>query len=87
MLKKVMENRLSGSKKHVRGVLVDRTQLQHESRLVENSSRNFTATHCLLYADLLGLATSHYSEVCLKQRVPDKHGNRKGGKCDRKMTK
>jgi hypothetical protein len=40
--------------------------LQHESRLVENSARNFTGTHRLLYADLLGLATNHYSEVRIR---------------------
>ena len=65
-LKKVLQNRLSGAKEHLRGILVDRTQLQHESRMVENSTRNFTATHRRLYDDLLGLATNHYSEVRIR---------------------
>eukprot|EP00092_Neocalanus_flemingeri_P031411 GFUD01034116.1.p1 GENE.GFUD01034116.1~~GFUD01034116.1.p1 ORF type:complete len:1998 (+),score=527.07 GFUD01034116.1:71-6064(+) len=64
--KKAMENKLLGSKKIIRAILVDRCHLQHQSRMIENSNRDFTKTHQLIYDDLLLLATNHYSEVRIK---------------------
>ena len=65
-IKKAMENKLLGSKKLIRAILIDRTHLQHESRVLENSNKNFTETHKIIYEDLLLLATNHYSEVRIK---------------------
>jgi len=65
-VKRCMENKLLGSKKHIRRILVDRTHLQHESRMIENANKNFTATHRQIYSDLLLLSTSHYAEVRIK---------------------
>lgn len=65
-IKKAMENKLLGNKKLIRAILIDRTHLQHEARVGENSSRNFTETHQLIYDDLLMLATNHYSAVRIK---------------------
>ena len=65
-VKKGMENKLLGSKKHIRRILVDRTHLQHESRMIENANKNFTSMHREMYADLLLLSTSHYAEVRIK---------------------
>ena len=65
-IKKAMENKLLGSKKLIRAILIDRTHLQHESRVLENSNKNFTPTHKTIYEDLLMLATNHYSEVRIK---------------------
>ena len=65
-IKKAMENKLVGSKKLIRAILIDRTHLQHESRVLENSNKNFTETHRIIYDDLLLLATNHYSEVRIK---------------------
>ena len=65
-IKKAMENKLIGSKRLIRAILIDRAHLQHESRVLENSNKNFTETHQLIYEDLLLLATNHYSEVRIK---------------------
>lgn len=65
-VKKCMENKLLGSKKHIRRILVDRTHLQHESRMIENANKNFTNVHRQIYKDLLLLSTSHYAEVRIK---------------------
>ena len=65
-IKKAMANKLLGSKKLIRAILIDRTHLQHESRVLENSNKNFTETHKTIYEDLLLLATNHYSEVRIK---------------------
>ena len=65
-IKKAMENKLIGSKKLIRAILIDRTHLQHESRVLENSNKNFTESHRMIYDDLMLLATNHYSEVRVK---------------------
>ena len=48
-IKKAMENKLLGDKKHIRALLVDRAQLQHESRIVENNRRSVTQAHAQIY--------------------------------------
>jgi len=65
-IKKAMENKLLGNKKLIRAILIDRTHLQHEARMLENSNKNFSQTHQLIYDDLLLLATNHYSAVRVK---------------------
>jgi len=65
-IKKAMENKLVGNKKLIRAILIDRAHLQHEARMLENSNRNFSQTHKLIYEDLLLLATNHYSAVRIK---------------------
>ena len=62
-----------GKKRHIRAVLVDRSQLQHELRVINHIARKFTARHLALFEDLLGLSVSRYSSVrktaqsCLSQ--------------------
>ena len=65
-VKKCMENKLLGRKKHIRRIIIDRTHLQHESRMIENANKNFTEMHRQIYNDLLILSTSHYAEVRIK---------------------
>jgi proteasome activator subunit 4 len=44
-MKKVMENRLVGNRRHIRALIIDRALLQHESRLLERSNTVFTSGH------------------------------------------
>lgn len=62
MVKKVLEDKLVGQKRHLRALLIDRTLLQHES-LLERGSICLTSTHRQIMINLLTLSTSHYSEV------------------------
>jgi hypothetical protein len=64
MVKKVLEDKLVGQKRHLRALLIDRTVLQHES-LLERGSVCLTPTHRQIMLNLLTLSTSHYSEVSL----------------------
>nr|CAD7394947.1 unnamed protein product [Timema cristinae] len=61
-VKKVLENKVIGGKKHLRSLLVDRVVLQHEA-LYERSTVCLTETHRQIMLNLLTLSTSHYSEV------------------------
>lgn len=63
VIKKGLENRLARHKQHIRALLVDRTQLQHEMRVLSRNLSWFTEMHRSLMSDLLRLSTSHYSEV------------------------
>ncbi|KAG8177101.1 hypothetical protein JTE90_015245 [Oedothorax gibbosus] len=69
IIKNVIENKLQGQKKHIRTLLVDRVQLQHELRTTEKYKNFFSFTHQLLMKDLLKLATSHYSEVRKRAQI------------------
>ena len=62
-VKKVMENRLVGGKRHIRPIHIDRAFLQHETRLLERCHVQLTSAHVQVYYNLLKLATSHYSSV------------------------
>ncbi|XP_049827617.1 proteasome activator complex subunit 4-like [Schistocerca gregaria] len=62
VVKKLLEDKLVGQKRHMRAVLVDRAYLQYES-LQERSTVCLTETHSLIMLSLLTLSTSHYSEV------------------------
>jgi len=65
-VKKVLDNKLLGNKKNIRPIFVDRTHLQHETRLVENVNRDFTESHQQIFHDIVDLATSYYSVVRIK---------------------
>ena len=62
-VKKVMENRLVGGRKHIRPIHIDRAFLQHETRILERCHVSLTTSHIQVYNNLLTLATSHYSSV------------------------
>ncbi|CAH1792986.1 unnamed protein product, partial [Owenia fusiformis] len=63
MVKTTTEDKLRGGKRHMRALIVDRCQLQHELRVVQKSNKSFTPLHLSLFEDLLRLSLSHYSEV------------------------
>ncbi|XP_044171551.1 proteasome activator complex subunit 4-like [Acropora millepora] len=69
-VKRAMEDRLAGKKKHVRPLLIERVQLQHEMRVLDRVSTQLTSLHKVLLDDLFKLATTVYTEVRIKaQRV------------------
>ncbi|CAN7938235.1 unnamed protein product [Ixodes hexagonus] len=63
VIKKGLENRLTRHKQHIRALLVDRTQLQHEMRVLCRHLTWFTEMHRDIMKDLFDLSTSHYSEA------------------------
>ncbi|KAM9803831.1 proteasome activator complex subunit 4A [Neosynchiropus ocellatus] len=63
LVKKSMENRLHGRKKHIRALLIDRVMLQHELRKLTVEGCQYRGVHQLLMRDLLRLSTSTYSQV------------------------
>ncbi|XP_068688324.1 proteasome activator complex subunit 4-like isoform X1 [Montipora foliosa] len=69
-VKRAMEDKLAGKKKHVRPLLIERVQLQHEMRSLDRVSTQLTTLHKILLDDLFKLATTVYTEVRIKaQRV------------------
>jgi proteasome activator subunit 4 len=68
LVKKVLEDKLVGQKRHLRPLLISRTVLQHES-LLERGSTCLTPTHRQILLNLLTLSTSHYSEVRSRAQV------------------
>ncbi|XP_051507905.1 proteasome activator complex subunit 4A isoform X2 [Myxocyprinus asiaticus] len=63
LVKKSMENRLHGSKQHIRALLIDRVMLQHELRNLTMEGCDYMTIHQDLINDLLRLSTSRYSQV------------------------
>uniref|UniRef100_UPI00358F6C57 proteasome activator complex subunit 4 isoform X3 n=1 Tax=Myxine glutinosa TaxID=7769 RepID=UPI00358F6C57 len=63
LVKKAMEDKLHGHKKHIRALLIDRAMLQHELRILAVEGSSFKTTHQDLMHNLLRLSTSTYSEV------------------------
>ncbi|KAI4905889.1 hypothetical protein NFI96_014094 [Prochilodus magdalenae] len=63
LVKKSMENRLLGSKQHIRALLIDRVMLQHELRNLTVEGCKYLRVHQDLITDLLRLSTSTYSQV------------------------
>ncbi|CAL8307041.1 unnamed protein product [Boreogadus saida] len=63
LVKKSMENRLHGKKRHIRALLIDRVLLQHQMRTLVVEGREYKELHQDLLGDLLLLSTSTYSEV------------------------
>ncbi|XP_076047764.1 proteasome activator complex subunit 4-like isoform X2 [Oratosquilla oratoria] len=68
-VKRAMANGLIRSKQHIRAVLIERTALQHMSRVLEGSTLHFMKTHEDILHSLFELATSQYSEVRSKAQV------------------
>lgn len=54
---------LHGNKLHVRAVHVERLQLQHDMRVLDQHSAPFTHTDKLIIDDLIVMGTSDYAEV------------------------
>uniref|UniRef100_A0A672KRB5 Proteasome activator subunit 4 n=1 Tax=Sinocyclocheilus grahami TaxID=75366 RepID=A0A672KRB5_SINGR len=63
LIKKSMENKLHGSKQHIRALLIDRVMLQHELRNLTKDGCCYRSVHQDLINDLLRLSTSRYSQV------------------------
>ncbi|XP_076868497.1 proteasome activator complex subunit 4A isoform X2 [Brachyhypopomus gauderio] len=63
LVKKSMENKLYGSKQHIRALLIDRVTLQHELRNLTVEGCEYQSVHQDLMKDLLLLSTSTYSQV------------------------
>ncbi|XP_016297828.1 proteasome activator complex subunit 4A isoform X3 [Sinocyclocheilus anshuiensis] len=63
LIKKSMENKLHGSKQHIRALLIDRVMLQHELRNLTKEGCCYRSVHQDLINDLLRLSTSRYSQV------------------------
>ncbi|XP_076141905.1 proteasome activator complex subunit 4A [Alosa pseudoharengus] len=69
LVKKSMENRLHGSKQHIRALLIDRVMLQHELRNLTVEGCEYRSVHQDLLRDLLRLSTSTYSQVRSKAQT------------------
>ncbi|XP_044145613.1 proteasome activator complex subunit 4 isoform X2 [Bufo gargarizans] len=63
LVKKSMENRLQGKKRHIRALLIDRVMLQHELRTLTVEGCEYKTVHQDLVRDLLRLSTSSYGQV------------------------
>ncbi|ESP01603.1 hypothetical protein LOTGIDRAFT_238219, partial [Lottia gigantea] len=68
LVKSVLEDKLRGKKNHIRAMLIDRIQLQHELRILHVSPKKFTSLHKEMLLDLFDLSVSHYSEVRKKSQ-------------------
>ncbi|KAF7667140.1 hypothetical protein LDENG_00077040 [Lucifuga dentata] len=62
LVKKSMENRLHGKKRHIRALLIDRVLLQHDMRKLVVEGSEYKVVHQELLCDLLLLSTSTYSQ-------------------------
>jgi len=62
-VKRFMENKLLGKKKHIEPILIDRVHLQHELRTINQSSKTFSDLHLQLFSDLFKLSVSRYMQV------------------------
>lgn len=62
-IKKVLEDRLTGKKRHLRSLLLQRVQLLHELRVLESGRIGMTATVATVLGDLVALSTSRYREA------------------------
>ncbi|KAE8600768.1 hypothetical protein XENTR_v10013403 [Xenopus tropicalis] len=63
LVKKSMENRLHGKKRHIRALLIDRVMLQHELRTLTVEGCEYKKVHQDMLRDLLRLSTSSYGQV------------------------
>ncbi|XP_035696564.1 proteasome activator complex subunit 4-like isoform X3 [Branchiostoma floridae] len=66
VVKKAIEDKLQGKKRHIRALLVDRVSLQHEMRVLDKEHAPYTPLVQEVMQDLLKLSTSHYGEVRAK---------------------
>jgi len=64
VVKQALANPLSPSKHvHIRALLIDRMQLQHEIRMLNCSNQSFSTRHKTMMQELLNLSFSRYREV------------------------
>ncbi|XP_067680549.1 proteasome activator complex subunit 4-like [Haliotis asinina] len=63
IVKAALEDKLRGKKRHIRALLVDRVQLQHELLMLNSKEKVFTSRHQDIWNDLMQLCLSRYSEV------------------------
>lgn len=62
-VKKALEDKMRGGKRHLRALLVDRALLQHQIRSLQKTNHAFTAKHHDLLQDLYTLSISRYSQI------------------------
>lgn len=62
-LKSGTQNKLLGSKRHLRYLLVERVAQQHRAMLLNKGDPDFTKLHLEIFKSLFELAQSHYVEV------------------------
>merc|ERR1711962_1181941 len=62
-VKKVLADNLHGNKLHLRAILIERVQLQHDMRLISKRLPRYTVMDEMIVNDLLILSTSDYTEV------------------------
>ena len=79
MVKKVLGWDLVGRKMDIRGLLVDRVQLQHELRVLESTFTLsvITPTTRTILQNLIQLATSHYAQVRNQAQIVLSHMHRR----------
>ena len=63
MVKSSLDNKLIGSRRTLRAMIIDRVVLQHQMRIVDGVRSHFTQIHAKVLANLFTLATSHYPSV------------------------
>ncbi|KAG9509020.1 Proteasome activator complex subunit 4, partial [Fragariocoptes setiger] len=62
-MRRGMDNKLLGSKRHIRLILVERVVLQHRNMMYNRGSPFFTELHQRVFEDMFKLSISHYSDV------------------------
>lgn len=62
-MKSSAQNKLLGSKRHLRYLLVERVAQQHRAMLLNKGQPEFTELHLVVLKSLFGLSQSHYVEV------------------------
>lgn len=62
-VKKALADKLHEKKRHVRAILIERVQLQHEMRVLDRHSVPYTETDKMVIKDLVLMSTSDYTEV------------------------
>lgn len=68
VIKKIFEDKLVDKKSHIASVLMDRCDVQHESRLLAQSIA-LTETHKRIMLELFTLAVSRYANVRSKAQA------------------
>ncbi|XP_013086715.2 proteasome activator complex subunit 4-like [Biomphalaria glabrata] len=69
IVKVALENQLLTKKRHLRALLIDRIQLQHELRTLNCCDKELTARHLDILNDLLDLSVNRYREVRKKAQA------------------
>ncbi|XP_005100512.1 proteasome activator complex subunit 4B [Aplysia californica] len=69
VVKQALGNSLTSKKRHIRALLIDRMQLQHEIRMLNFCDCHFTQRHQTMLNELLNLSVSRYREVRKKAQA------------------